>query len=252
MIAPVPHRPFTYEHYRHIIRSARESGYDFIGFPELNAYHESRQRVCLLRHDCDNDVTAAARLASIEQEMGVRSTYFLMLRSAMYNLLSLPNRELAREIVGRGHRVGLHFDEQAYPNATPAEIRDCVDRERALLSSELDTPVEAVSFHQPSTRVLENKLKLNCLNTYDREQMKGVYYISDSNTILKEGCPGEIFKARTYQKLQLLLHPEWWTETEIPIEEKWNEMLRHNFALMQESLLSREGAYRKRQNINFG
>jgi len=252
MIASEPRTSFTYDHYRHIIRSAQESGYEFISFPGVNDYRNTERRICLLRHDCDNDLVAAAALARIEAEIGVRSTYFLMLRSAMYNLLSLPNRELAREIVGRGHWVGLHFDERAYPNSKLEQISDQVDKERALLSNEVNAPVDVVSFHQPSKRVLENELKLNCLNTYDRQDMEGIYYISDSNTVLKEGCPSRAFAAGTYMKLQLLLHPEWWTEEEIPLEAKWNEMLRHNFELMQQSLLSREGAYLQRQEIKFG
>ncbi|HKP37799.1 MAG TPA: hypothetical protein VJT71_13160 [Pyrinomonadaceae bacterium] len=252
MSSSTTHAPFTYEHYRHILRSAQENGYEFISFPRLKDYRQNEQRVCLLRHDCDNDLTAAAKLARIEEEMGVRSTYFLMLRSAMYNLLSLPNAELVREIIGRGHWIGLHFDEVPYANATPERIKEYVDEERARVSTEFGAPVDVVSFHQPSARVLQNELKLNCINTYNREDVEGAYYLSDSNTVLKEGCPSNLFKAAVHTRLQLLLHPEWWTEKEMPLQEKWNEMLRHNFELMQQSLLSREAAYLERQEIKFG
>ena len=243
---------FTYEHYRYIIRSAQESGYGFIGFPELKNYRQNAGRICILRHDCDHDLPAAAKLARIEEEMGVRSTYFLMLRCDMYNLMSPLHANLVREIIQRGHLIGLHFDEWIYPDATAAKIRDEVDRERGWLSREFGMPIDVVSFHQPSRRVLQNEVKLSCISTYDKEDMKDVYYMSDSKMVLREGCPGEILKARKHQRLQLLLHPELWTEEEMPLEEKWRGMLRNTFELMQEGILSREGAYLKRQEISFG
>src|SRR3989442_12534215 len=103
MIAPELHGLFTYAHYRYILRAAQESGYEFIGFPELKDYRRGQQRLCLLRHDCDHEMPAAAKLARIEQEMGVRSTYFLMLRCDLYNLMSPLNAKLAREIIELGH-----------------------------------------------------------------------------------------------------------------------------------------------------
>jgi hypothetical protein len=243
--------PFTHAHYRYILQSAVESGYAFIGFRDLDRYRQEGRLICLLRHDCDNDLTAAATIARLEEEMGVQSTYFLMLRSAVYNLLAEPNARLVREIVGRGHWIGLHFDEHFYPAATPEQLADLVDRERTWLAEEFGVPVEVVSFHQPSQRVLDKGVKLNCINTYDRDDLRDVYYLSDSNTVWKEGCPSDFFRAYRHPRLQLLLHPEWWTAEEQTVEEKWNQMLRNNFALIQQSLLSRERAYNHAQEIEF-
>jgi hypothetical protein len=244
------HLPFTYAHYRYILSSALESGYKFTNF--LTFKDEQRnQPICLLRHDCDNDLTAAVKIARIEAEMGVRSTYFMLLRSAQYNIMSIPNSRLVREIIQLGHWIGLHFDELYYVNSAPAQIAVYVDRERAWLSEEFSVPVEVVSFHQPSQHVLDNQIKLNCINTYDQNDMAGIYYLSDSNTVWKEGCPSNFFLARKHPHLQLLLHPEWWTVEEQTIREKWNQMLWHNFELMQQSLLERERVYTERQRIEF-
>ena len=243
--------PFTYEQYRYILRSAQENGYRFISFPQLEAVRTTDERVCLLRHDCDNDLVAALTVAHIEHELGICSTYFLMLRSAMYNLLSPGNRNLVREIIGLGHWIGLHFDEVPFKNANPQTVAAQVDRERAWVVDEFGIAVEVVSFHQPGERVLNNVIKLNCLNTYDRYDMRDTYYLSDSNTVWKEGPPSNFFMARKHPRLQLLLHPEWWTETEEVILHKWNRMLAHNFELMQDNLIIRERAYTWKQRIEF-
>jgi peptidoglycan/xylan/chitin deacetylase (PgdA/CDA1 family) len=246
-----PIAAFTYAHYRYILQSALDSDYTFISFPDLKDLQLEEQLVCLLRHDCDNDLKAAVAIARMEEEMGVRSTYFLMLRSALYNLLSIPSAEMVREIIARGHWIGLHFDEHYYPDASPVQLAACVDRERSWLCDEFGVPVEVVSFHQPSWRILDKQVKIGCVNTYDLSQLHDVYYLSDSNTVWKEGCPSEFFRARRHRRLQLLLHPEWWTAEQLTIQEKWNQMLSNNFELIQQSLLTRERVYVHEQAIEF-
>lgn len=234
---------FTHEHYRYIIHSALQSGYQFISYSDLRNYVASTQNICLLRHDCDNDLSAALSIARIESEMGIRSTYFVMLRSAIYNLLSFPSKNIVKEIISLGHWVGLHFDAQPYEQMESRDLAIHVDRERALLSDEFNVSVDVVSFHQPSFRILENQIKINCLNTYDRLDMAGVHYLSDSNMRWKEGCPSEIFHQKQYQKLQLLLHPEWWTSREINLDQKWLMILFNQFDIIQGSLIEREATY---------
>jgi hypothetical protein len=167
---------FTYKYYKSILTSALENGYEFISFPMLKDYSQMRQLLCLLRHDCDNDLAAAAKMARIEEEMGIRSTYFLMLRSPLYNLMSIPNTKLAREIIQRGHWIGLHFDEFFYRDTVPEQITDYVERERTSLSYEFNVAVDVVSFHQPSEKILNNQIKLNCINTYDLKHMGKAFY----------------------------------------------------------------------------
>lgn len=246
-----PPYPFTFEQYRWILGIGLENGYEFISFPALDSYRGTDQAICLLRHDCDNDLTAAAEIARVEQEMGVRSTYMLMVRSAMYNLLSGPSIALVREIADRGHWLGLHFDEHYYHGAGAAEIAGHVERERSWLSRELDAPLDVVSFHQPSRRVLEGEIKLNCINAYDTAYLAGVNYLSDSNFVWNDTPPHEQFRAPEHTQLQLLVHPECWTQDQVGIEQKWDQILRNNVEMMQESLLTRERSYNQRRGIEF-
>jgi hypothetical protein len=190
-------------------------------------------------------------MARLEEEMKVHSTYFLMLRSPMYNPLSLPNSKLIRSIIQGGHEIGLHFDEQCYPSTDAAQVADYVDWERALLSREFGVSVNIVSFHQPSRRILDNEVKLHCMNTYDRADMQDLHYVSDTNVAWKPESPIKLFKERSHSRLQVLIHPEWWTSKEMPVREKWNQMLTNNFELMQDSLLNREATYNHRQKIAF-
>jgi len=245
MIAP----PFTHVRYREILRLGAECGYRWAGFGEVAALRSSSERACLLRHDCDNDLAAAARLAEIEAEEGARSTYFVMLRSAMYNLLAPGSRALVRHILAHGHWLGLHFDESLVAGEADRRIAELVDGERALVAQEFGCAVDAVSFHQPSRRVLDNRVRLGCVNTYDRRDMAGIHYTSDSNLAFRGGEPAELFRDGSHRLLQILIHPEWWTEGEMPLAAKWDRMLLNNLDLAQDSLLRREATYTARRRF---
>ncbi len=235
--------PFTHRRYREMLRAGKAAGYRFAPFSDIDGLRRSGERACLLRHDCDNDLVAAARLAEIELEEQVRSTYFVMPRSAMYNLFAPTNAALVRRIVAAGHWLGLHFDEAAAPDASDERLIMLVERERAFLSEEFSSPVAAVSFHQPGRRILDNRVKLACVNTYDREALSGFHYTSDSNLEFRGGDPIELFAARAPARLHVLIHPEWWTETVMPLAEKWRHMLKNNLELAQQSLLRREATF---------
>lgn len=245
------HLLFTYDHYRGILRLAIDNNYQFIGFKDLRPYC-NEERFCLLRHDCDNDLLAAVRLAEIEAKAGVRATYFVMLRSAMYNVFCIASSRLVRSILELGHWLGLHFDERYYADATLEQLLDYVSREQALLSDEFGTPITSVSFHQPSERVLRNEIKLEgCLATHDRRYFGDIFYLSDSNMHRRVRDLGELFASCRYPRVQLLIHPEWWTDSSMTLQEKWNHMLSNQFSLMQSSLLEREAAYTIEQRILF-
>lgn len=235
--------PFTHARYREMLRAGGAAGYRFAGFGELSAHGAAQTRLCLLRHDCDNDLVAAARLAEIEAEEGVRSTFFLMLRSALYNLLAPTGRTLVRRILDRGHWLGLHFDESVVAGEPDARVSELVDRERQTLREEFGQEIGVVSFHQPGRRILDNRIKLACLNTYDRQDMAGVHYTSDSNLVFRGGEPDALFAEGAHRRIQILIHPEWWTAEPMPLAEKWNRMLLDNLEVMQESLLRREDTY---------
>ena len=61
-----------------------EKEYDFIFFDELN---KNKSQV-IIRHDIDFDVDAALKMAKIERELHLKSTYFFLISNDSYNLLS--------------------------------------------------------------------------------------------------------------------------------------------------------------------
>jgi hypothetical protein len=243
---------FTRDRYQAILRAGRVAGYRFSAFDEVKTVRSAQEKVCLLRHDCDNDLIAAARMAEIEADEGVSSTYFLMLRSVMYNLLAPPHTAMVRRILSLGHRLGLHFDESVVAHLRSEQVAAEVERERDLLRAEFGCSIGVVSFHQPGPRVLTGEIHLGCINTYSRADMEGFHYTSDSNLAFRGGEPSELFSNSTHPWLHILIHPEWWTETATSLSEKWNVMILNNIQIIQTSLLEREDTFHERRTVRIG
>jgi hypothetical protein len=216
--------PFTHEEYKSILALAKARGYQFAD------------------HDCDNDLAAAIEMAEIEHALGVRATYFLMLRAPLYNLLAPGPLRLARRLSELGHAIGLHFDDLSQEGVPIHDLAARADRERTFLAQELGVPVDSISFHQAGKHVAENRVKLSCINMYDHDDMAGIQYFSDTNMSWRVP-PHVALDPSVHPRIQFLFHPEWWTPTELSIKEKWERMFQDNFQVAQSTMLSRERAY---------
>lgn len=101
---------FTYRDYEGLLQSLKSSGYNITNYRDYKNY----DRCAILRHDIDYDLRKALSIAEIEHKHGIKSTYFLLLTSDFYNLLSRDSAEVIRTLKDMGHDIGLHFDEMKY------------------------------------------------------------------------------------------------------------------------------------------
>ena len=73
---------FNLKNYLNLIKNLNSHGYDFINFNNIYDINENKcENKILLRHDIDGDLQAAFKMAKLEADQGIFSTYFLMLRS---------------------------------------------------------------------------------------------------------------------------------------------------------------------------
>lgn len=151
---------FTYHAYRGLLSLLRQNGY------EISGYHDwrSKSSPVILRHDVDQSLEAAVRLAELECGEGVRATYFLLLRTDFYNIASARSQALIRQIQRCGGEIGLHFDETAYGEEDVVSAILC---EKEIMEKLLGIPVTAVSMHRPSQKTLHSDYHIpNMVNTY--------------------------------------------------------------------------------------
>lgn len=106
---------FTHTSYKQMLHALATAGYTFSRFPQAPTNMAWATPFVLLRHDVDLDLEAALAMAHIEAEMGIASTYFVMVRTQFYNVFSQAGSHYVRTILDLGHDIGLHFDCAAYP-----------------------------------------------------------------------------------------------------------------------------------------
>lgn len=218
---------FTLEAYRELLQTALTSGYRFAGFGDIG--REAAPNSCLLRHDIDAELFGCEEMLAIEAELGVKATYFLMTRSTSYNLFCLEARDTVARLLRGGHEIGLHFMGEFHSHLGHAALEEKVLAESEWLEREFGARIAAISFHQPSRALLEDPGVFGRLvNTYNREQMGQYSYVSDTNMTWRHEHPAEIFARKLHKRLQLLIHPIWWTAAAIPVEQKWLAALRRN------------------------
>jgi hypothetical protein len=237
---------FDLRSYEHLLHTGLNSGYEFISFSRIGK--EASQRSCLLRHDVDSELLGCGGMLDIERSLGVTATYFLMTRSTAYNLFSVEATAMVVRMLREGHRIGLHFMGERCEGKGASFIVEEVLRETRWLEQEFGAIVEAISFHQPTQTILDGQLEIPGLaNTYNSAQMAPYFYVSDTNMTWRHEHPADIFARGLYERMQLLIHPMWWTPKPLETLDKWRRVLRNNQQAVVDHWRSRE---RTLANVN--
>ncbi len=208
---------FTYEGYARLLQMLLQYGYRIISFEDF----EKNEKSAILRHDIDYNLDKTIRIAEIENGMGAKSTFFLLLCTDFYNIFSAKACRVIDKILSLGHEIGLHFDEQRYPNdfGDPDRIRDRIVQEADLLSHATGLPVTKVSMHRPSKTIIESNLSIpNMINTYGKRYFTDFKYVSDSRRRWREPVDEYIING-VYDRFQILVHPFWYNEQELNLRE---------------------------------
>ena len=200
---------FTEARYRELLAAALER-YRFVGFGDLDA----DGAICLWRHDVDYSLQRAKRVAAIEAELGVSTTYFINVHAEFYSALGEQSAAAVRDILAMGHRLGVHFGAGFYANRTwsTAEQAALLQRERELLESMFDVSIEAYSIHNPTTVEdwnCDDTTVAGMVNVYSRAMRERFTYVSDSNGIWKRSHLADVIREHP-RRLHVLTHPEWY------------------------------------------
>jgi hypothetical protein len=241
---------FTRAGYARLLGDALEAGYCFLAFDDPARLAEDS--VCLLRHDVDADLGAALDLAQIEADLGVRSTYFVMLRSPLYNVLGRASIAMVREILSLGHWLGLHFDVSFRPG-DQRKAEEWVQFERRVLAETFNTEVNVVSYHQPGKSEQPLPVGFEGMVLASSElDLPGFFYLSDSNKAERASRLPQIFRNATEPRFQLLVHPIWWVtdDPDATTEQLWTDAILRNLGRLQDQLLTGEGAFGRPRRVS--
>ena len=102
---------FTIKKYRELVLVFREAGYVFMTYADYaKGCVVDCEKIVVMRHDVDRSVKRARELAEVENEMGVKVSYYFREK------FIVENRDDIRCIERLGHEVGYHYEDLVTEN----------------------------------------------------------------------------------------------------------------------------------------
>jgi hypothetical protein len=96
-------RDFTLEKYLELCILLLEGGCRIMAFQDYISSAPISNAI-ILRHDVDSKPNRALRMAKLESDVGIRSTYYFRHTKGVFN------PEIIDEVQGMGHEVGYHYE----------------------------------------------------------------------------------------------------------------------------------------------
>lgn len=193
---------YRFGSYQHFLQAIKDQGYQFCLFPELQ---EHKTQIAL-RHDIDFDTGFALQSALIENQLGIKSTYFFLLRSNFYNIFSPKDYNNIMMIREMGHSVSIHFDPSIYE-----DFHEGLQQEVRIFREFFKQDVSIISLHRPNAFFQEFDAPIFGIeHTYQSKYFRDVKYISDSTGVWRFGHPFDTPEFAQQKSIHLLIHPIWW------------------------------------------
>ncbi len=218
--------------YRSLLQLALDEGYQFINFFDERP---AEGKFIYLRHDVDWSLKLARQVAEVNHSLGIRATFFILLRGHNYNFFDHRVLEDVGAIHALGHYIGFHY---ALPPVIPVDHEAfiaLIKRDFDVFASGFPQTSPIFAWHNTTPQVIEWGLAHEVpglLNVYNQSLFKDIAYYSDSlarytipefEAIIRHGHPA----------IQLLFHPGIWSGganlKEISTK-LWWAIIRHNDA----------------------
>lgn len=161
----------------------------------------------ILRHDVDESIDFAYTLFQAENNIGIKSTFHILLTSDLYNPFSKKNRAYLEEMHINGFEIGLHFDPMSYAKIEDTFLIEKFEEETFIFEKTLNMKLYSYSMHQPSVsgKYIEyDKL----INAYGKDIFSPDKYISDSAYSFRGKDINEYIMRSESELIQMLIHAD--------------------------------------------
>lgn len=130
---------FTLEKYAQLCETIRRLNYPVRTVQEFLKSGQPKENSILLRHDVDRQMGAALRMAELEADFGLRSTYYVRKQPSVFK------PEAIKHLHVLGHEVGYHYEVLA---KTRGDKRAAIQLfEKELEQFRKVVPVSTISMH---------------------------------------------------------------------------------------------------------
>lgn len=221
---------FTFAQYERMFLGILDAGYRVI---TLREYFEGTfpqgEKILVNRVDVDVKIDRLPRFLEIYKRVGVRASVYVRLHSPSYNLLTLGNLGIVRDLVEAGNEIGLHTELEDAEGHCAIDGALLLRREIDLLETVAGTKIYGTASHGDMTpfnnlhfwtKHAPTEFGLQ-YEAYDQKLWDNCRYVSDSEwTRWKAYQNGRLIEADRRTPLEhladgvptihLLTHPESW------------------------------------------
>jgi hypothetical protein len=222
-------RDFTLAKYASLLRTLGELGIPVYSIQRW--IEEKPARGIVLRHDVDRKASNSLRMACLEHDHGVVSTYYFRITKGAFR------PEIIREVASLGHEIGYHYEDYARAQGDVGRALECFGRHLTMLREHAD--IRTIAMHGSPLSAYDNR-DLWKAESFDRFGIIGeafvsidysdTYYFTDSGRTWAEtganlrdrvetrvtapaGTTDELcafLKQYPSAKVALIAHPERW------------------------------------------
>ncbi len=224
---------FTFDYYRKIFQEALKNDYKIITLKEFfSDQYDKNQKILVNRIDVDVKINRLKTIYKIFKELNIKASIYLRLHSPTYNLLSIGNIKIIKDLISIGCEIGLHTeleDLKGYCNLNQVNI---LKKEIELFETIFDIKIYGTASHGDMTHynnldfwknhkaegfgllyeAYDNKLWDNCRYVSDSEWTQWKAYENGKLLENDKRTPIEHIIEEKPTILHLLTHPESWYE----------------------------------------
>lgn len=213
---------FSYKYYSEMVDKLINKGYMFAFFPEAEKLFINDTKFVLMRHDVDIDILGSLKIAEMDAEKNVKSTFFFLIRTDLYNVFSDTGSNIIKKILNLGHEIGLHYDFSSYKKMNLNDTSKTCEKEVHVLEDWFSHSISAISFHKANDFVFKGNPKISypIVHTHMPLFENKIKYFSDSRGCWRHGIPIESEQFRKGKPLHILTHPIWWNKENITSQQK--------------------------------
>lgn len=175
-------RDFTIDIYDNLLDSLQSAGYKFLTFRDYiqnNGFGDSK--AIILRHDVDDRKMNSLLFAKMQQQKGIKGTYYFRMVPESYN------EDVIREIESMGHEIGYHYEDMDFARGNKDEALKFFEKHLEKLRS--IATIDTVCMHGSPKSEYDNK---DVWKKYDYKEygiigepyfdmdFETIYYITDT------------------------------------------------------------------------
>lgn len=199
-------KPFTYDEYRYILKRLETQGYRFVDYHEAleDVHNPNTQHFAVIRHDLDVSLENAIKIAKIDNELNIQSTFFILVNTNFYHVFWNQDTLLIKGLQSLDREIGLHFAFQEKPEAW------VLNHERIGFEGYYQTKIDFFTIHCPHK--LNEEFSALLYGLQNVSEIQNVKYFGDGWGQWRHGHPLESDEFKQGKPLHLNFHPIWWNE----------------------------------------